>query len=626
MSLLDALLGRPLANSEEEQEKIGVLSGVPILGLDGLSSAAYGPEAALTILLPLGALGLNYIGPITLVILILLGILYFSYRQTIAAYPTGGGSYTVARENLGERAGLLAAAALMLDYILNVAVGISAGVGALVSAVPSLHSHILELCLVTLVLITIVNLRGLRESGLAFGLPTYLFVGTLLGVVATGLVKTITSGGHPAPVADLPSLPAATEAVSFWILMRAFASGCTAMTGVEAVSNGVTAFAKPAIRNARLTLTTIVIILATLLAGVAYTSRAYGIGAMEQEQSGYQSIISQLAGAVFGRGVLYYITLGSVLTVLALSANTSFAGFPRLCQLIAQDDYLPRAFTTKGRRLVYSVGIVILASLSGLLLILFGGITDRLIPLFAVGAFGAFTLSQAGMVLHWKRIGGRRSHVGLAINGIGAVATCLALVVIMVAKFSEGAWITVVLVPTMLLLFVGVRRHYRSVSEQIRCVDPLDLSHREQPIVVVPIAGWTMLAQRAIQFGFVLSSDLRAVHITHDEQGNEGLRRQWTEKVEVPSRAAGLPPPQLDIIYSPYRLLTEPLLEYVDRLKEENPSRLVAVIIPELVEARWYQYLMHNQRATWLKTALLLRGDRRVIIVNVPWYLRRDQP
>ena len=623
---MDAILGRPLASSEEEEEKIGVLAGVPVLGLDGLSSAAYGPEAALTILLPLGALGLNYIGPITLVILVLLGIIYLSYRQTIAAYPTGGGSYAVAKENLGERAGLLAAAALMLDYILNVAVGISAGIGALVSAVPSLHSHILELCLATLALITIVNLRGVRESGFAFGVPTYFFVGTLFAVLATGLVKTIASGGHPIPVADVPILRGGTESASLWILMRAFASGCTAMTGVEAVSNGVTAFAKPAIRNARLTLTMIVVILAVLLAGIAYTSHAYGIGAMEQEQSGYQSTISQLVGAVFGRGVLYYVTLVSVLTVLALSANTSFAGFPRLCQLIAHDDYLPRAFTTKGRRLVYSVGIVILASLSGLLLILFGGITDRLIPLFAVGAFGAFTLSQAGMVLHWKRIGGRKSQVGLLINCIGAAATGLALFIILVAKFAEGAWITVVLIPVMLLLFARVRRHYRSVGEQIRCVEPLDLIHREQLIVVVPIAGWTMLAQKAIQFGFVLSTDLRAVHITHDEQGDDSLRQQWTEKVELPSRAAGLPAPRLDIIYSPYRRLTEPLLNYVDRLKKEYPARLVAVIIPELVEARWHQYLLHNQRATWLKTALLLRGDRRVAIVNIPWYLRRDRP
>ena len=368
----------------------------------------------------LGVVGLNYIGPITLFILALLAILYVSYRQTIAAYPVNGGSYTVAKANLGVWPGLLAAAALMIDYVLNVAVGISAGVAALVSAVPTLHGYMLPMCLVILALITVMNLRGTAEAGLAFALPTYLFIASMLIVLGMGVVKTIASGGNPAPVVPPPALGQATEAVSLWILLRAFAAGCTAMTGVEAVSNGVNAFRQPTVRNAHRTLTVIVGVLGFLLAGIAYLTRAYHIGATDQNQAGYQSILSQLTGAVVGRGWFYYVTIVGVLATLCLSANTSFVGFPRLSRLIAQDDFLPRGFAVVGRRLVYSIGILFLAVCAGLLLIAFRGITDRLIPLFAVGAFLAFTLSQAGMVAHWRKL-----HVGgarLWANAIGAVA------------------------------------------------------------------------------------------------------------------------------------------------------------------------------------------------------------
>src|SRR6202049_2489059 len=416
MSLVDKLLGKALRSSQAEEEKIGVWAGIPILGLDGLSSSAYGPEAALTLLVPLGAAGLAYIGPITLVILGLLLLLYLSYPHTIGAYPQGGGSYTVAKENLGARAGLLAAAALMIDYILNVAVGISAGVAALVSAGPGLRRQILPLCLAVLAVIVVINLRGARESGLAFGLPTYLFVASLGLVLAAGVVEALLHGGHPRPGVPPPPLGPPIQAARLWLLMRSFASGCAAMRGVEAVSNGVKSFKQPTVPNARRTLAAIVAILGLLLGGIAYLARAYHIGAMDQEKPGYQSVLSQLVGAVAGRGVIYYVTLASILTVLALSANTSFAGFPRLCRIVSEDGFLPRSFGTVGRRLVYSNGIVVLAVLSGALLVLFGGITDRLIPLFAVGAFSASTLSQAGMVVHWRRAGGgAHSKVAMAI-------------------------------------------------------------------------------------------------------------------------------------------------------------------------------------------------------------------
>lgn len=621
MSLLDKILGKPLASSQAEEERIGVLAGVPILGLDGLSSSAYGPEAALTVLLPLGALGLVYIGSIILAILVLLTILYFSYRQTISAYPSGGGSYTVAKENLGVWAGLLAAAALIVDYILNVAVGISAGIGALISAAPGLHSHILALCLSTLAIITLVNLRGVRESGLAFGIPTYMFVGSLLVILSLGVVKTVSQGGHPAPAVRPPDLRPGIEAASLWLLLRSFASGCTAMTGVEAVSNGVSAFAKPAVQNAQRTLTAIVVVLGLLLGGIAYISHAYGIGAMDQEQANYQSVISQIVGAVVGRGAFYYVTIASVLTVLALSANTSFAGFPRLCRMIALDGFLPRPFTGVGRRLVHSFGIMVLAILSGLLLIVFGGITDRLIPLFAVGAFMAFTMSQAGMVMHWKRAGGSRSHLPLLVNALGAVATCVALIVITVAKFAEGAWITLILIPGLLFIFDRIRRHYSNVSKQTRCPRPLDLSDNEPPIVVVPIEGWNLLTEKALRFGLRLSADVIAAHVSLDEREDETLRMEWAKEVEGPSRLAGLSAPRLEIIPSPYRQVVTPLGDYINKLKDEYPTRLIAVIIPELVETRWYEFILHNHRATWLKTDLLLKGDQRVVVINVPWYV-----
>lgn len=622
-SLADKLVGRPLASSRASEEKIGIWAGIPILGLDGLSSSAYGPEAALTLLVPLGAAGLVYIGPITLLILVLLLLLYLSYRQTIAAYPAGGGSYTVARENLGTRAGLLAAASLMIDYILNVAVGISAGVGALVSAVPALHRHSVALCLAILVVIVVINLRGMREPGFAFGVPTYLFIVSLGLVLIAGLVRALLHGGHPQPVTPPPPAGPPVQAVSLWLLMRSFASGCTAMTGVEAVSNGVKYFKQPAVQNAERTLTAIVGILGLLLGGIAYLARAYHIGAMNQEQPGYQSVLSQLVAAVAGRGVIYYVTIAAVLAVLSLSANTSFADFPRLCRIIAEDGFLPRSFSTVGRRLVYSNGILVLAVLSGCLLVAFGGITDRLIPLFAVGAFSAFTLSQAGMVVHWRRANGSgHARLAMAVNGLGAAATGVALAVILVAKFAEGAWMTVVLVPGILAVFAGVKRHYGKVLRQITCFRPLDVTGLEPPIVVVPVESWTVLTAKALRFGLRISSDIRAVHVAVSEERRQALREQWEQNVEAPARHEGRPVPRLVVLDSPYRRLFLPLIEYIDRLQADHPGCEIAVIVPELVQRRWYEYFLHNHRAEVLKARLLLEDNERVALINIPWYLK----
>jgi amino acid transporter len=621
MAFIDWLLGRRLATLEEEHQRVGVLTGIPMLGLDALASAAYGPEAALTLLIPLGLDGASHIGPITTLILALLAVVYFSYRQTIAAYPHGGGSYTVARENLGTAAGLLAAAALMLDYVLTVAVGVSAGIGALVSAVPVLQPYILPLCLATLALITIVNLRGVRESGLAFMVPTYLFVGSLLAVLAIGIVKTLTSGGHPEPMVAPPPLPSARVGASFWLLMRSFASGCTAMTGVEAVSNGVSAFREPSVKYARRTLTAIIAILAILLAGIAYLCRVYGIGATEPGGPGYESVLSQLVSAIIGKGVFYYITIGSVLAVLALSANTGFADFPRLCRVIAQDGFLPSAFAHRGRRLVYSHGILVLAGLAGFLLVIFRGITDLLIPLFAVGAFLAFTLSQAGMVEHWRRERGPGSTQSMVINGLGAICTGVTLVVVLVSKFVEGAWVTALLIPMLLLVFISVRAHYRTVAREVGSDAPLDASHLEPPVALLPIRGWSAITRKALRVALKISPDVYALHIAGDEHAVLELEDTWSQRVRQPAAEAGVTAPRLIVIFSPFRQLYQPLMQVVGDLQRAHPDRDIAVIVPELVATKWYHYLLHNQTAAIIKAYLLFSGLRRVIVVNVPWYL-----
>ncbi len=621
MSILNVLFGPPLSSEEERGERVGLAAGIPIFGLDALSSAAYGPEAALTLLIPLGLAGVAYILPISISIVILLGIVYFSYRQTIEAYPGGGGSYTVATENLGAGAGLLAAAALMIDYVLTAAVGISSGVGALISAVPSLQPHTLAVCLGILIVLTIVNLRGVREAGGVFMLPTYLFIGSILVVIAVGVVKTLLSGGHPSPVVAPPKIVAATATFSAWLIVKAFSSGCTAMTGVEAVSNGVMAFKEPRTKVAQQTLTVIIAILAVMLAGIAYLVRTYEIAATDPGSSSYQSVLSMLISAVMGRGWFYWVSIVSILLVLALSANTAFADFPRLCRSIAQNGYLPYSFTLRGRRLVFSQGVYVLAFLTALLLIIFGGVTDRLIPLYAVGAFLAFTLSQAGMVQHWRKLGGERSGHYILVNGIGAVSTGITVVVVLVAKFIEGAWITVLLMPVMIVTMLAVKRHFQSVQRQIAEDQPLHMDAIAQPLVVLPIDRWTKIAEKGLQFAMSLSNEVKALHVENTEE-TDTFHDMWSSMVEAPSKAAGRNPPELVLLKSPYRFVITPLVDYVLDLSAKNPDRIIAVLVPELVERHWYHYPLHNQRAQALKALLLVRGNQRVITMNVPWYLK----
>jgi hypothetical protein len=440
-------------------------------------------------------------------------------------------------------------------------------------------------------------------------------------VIGVGAWRVLHTAGHPHPVTPLPVIPAATAVISLWLLLKVFSSGCTAMTGVEAVSNGVMAFRDDTRRNAKLTLTIIIVLLAALLAGIALLCRAYGIAATDPGGTGYESVLSMLTRAVMGHGWFYYVTIGSVLLVLALSANTAFADFPRLTRAIALDDYMPHVFLLRGRRLLYSWGIYVLVALTALLLIVFGGITDRLIPLFAVGAFMAFTLSQAGMVMHWKRQG--NAPLRIFVNGLGAVATGITVIVVLVAKFVEGAWITALLVIAIIVMMRAVKRHYVRVDRETALDRPIVPAEITQPIVVLPIDRWSRITEKALSFALSMSTDIRCLHVQTGEEPDE-ICEDWEKDVAAPLRAAGKCVPKLEILQSPFRYVLAPVVDYVLAVERESSFRKVCVLVPELVVRHWWDNLLHNRRADMLKVILLLRGNRRIVVINIPWYLERD--
>ena len=477
-------------------------------------------------------------------------------------------------------------------------------------------------CLLVLVALTFINLRGVRETGITFVFPVLAFVVCVGTTLVIGLVYTFLSGGHPHPVEPPPMVSQATQAVSAWVLLRAFASGCTAMTGVEAVSNAVPLFKKPAVPNAQWTLTIIVGILGAFLLAIGYLCPAYHIRAMDEQQPGYQTIFSQLVGAVAGRGLFYYLAIASIFIVLTCSAQTSFVGFPRVCRQLAEDGLLPSVFANRGRRLVFSGGIVVLAMLAGALLIVFSGITHKLIPLFAIGAFSAFAFSQIGMVAYWRRKRGKSARAKLIFNALGATCTSVALVIIVVAKFVHGAWITLIVGPGLVWLFWKIRRHYQCIAREVDQPVKLQTGKLRPPVVIIPIDTWNRVTERALRFGLEMSDDITALHVSSEENDNKGLREKWAEKVEKPARAAKSAVPRLEIIHSPYRQIYEPILKFVRKREKENPDRLIAVAIPELVEPHWYEYLLHNIHGAGLRALLFLQGDRRTIVITTPWYLR----
>ena len=623
MSIADTLFGRPLATSEERAEHIGVAAGIPIFGLDALTSAAYGPETALSLLIPLGIAGVAHLIPIVTVVLILLGIVFFSYRQTIAAYPTGGGSYTVASENLGTGAGLLAAAALMIDYILTAAVGITAGVGAVVSDLQWLQPHSLMLCLFVLAFLALVNMRGVKDTGAAFILPTFLFVGTVLATVAFGAFRVVAAHGHPLARAEMPhALPATITYLGVWLALKSFSNGCAAMTGVEAVSNGVMAFREPRVRNAQMALTIIMSTLVIMLFGTAWLAKQYGIMAMDPAQPGYQSLLSLIVMAVFGRSWFFHFTMWSIFLALTLSANTAFADFPRVTRAVAMNDFLPHVFVLRGRRLLYSYGIYALTFLTAVILIKFSGNIDNIISLYAIGAFLAFTLSQAGMVVHWKKQGnahkGRLWH--MFVNGTGAIATGITTLIVLAAKFTSGAWMVALLVPMLIVLMVVIKKHYRRVNGEVVEMSPLNLTNMQQPLVIIPMARWDRMTEKALRFALLLSKEIKVVNVIGAD-GEETLDNVWEANVLKPIRDQGLHEPELVTLHSNIRLIINPLMDYILELEQQNPDRKITVLLPELVVRHWWEYFLHNQRVQMLKLLLLLKGKQRIIVVNIPWYL-----
>jgi len=598
-------LGTPLETERFSEERLSIPIALAVFSSDVLSSVAYATEEILLVLSLAGLAAMDYSIPISGLIILLLVIVIVSYRQTIHAYPMGGGSYSVARENLGTQWGLIAAAALLLDYVLTVAVSTAAGVAAVTSALPGLLHHRVAVSLLFLFILVVGNLRGLQQSGRIFALPTYMFIFSMTAMVVTGVVRALL--GYPPVEVPATALPDASHVLTLFLLMRAFSAGCTALTGIEAVSNGVQAFRKPESRNAATTMMIMAVILGSFFLGTSYLAHAYhvvpGIG---------QTVVSQLGRAVFGTGLLYYLLQTSTALVLMVAANTSFADFPRLSSILAGDRFLPRQLANLGDRLVYSNGILILAGSAGLLIILFGGDTHALIPLYAVGVFLAFTLSQSGMVARHLREKGPRYRLHAAINGAGAVATGAALLVISVTKFTHGAWIVILLIPLFVVFFLRTHRHYFYVRQQLslREIDP------ERPLrhtAIVPISAVNRATVYAIRYAKSIAHEVEAVHVAIDPQRVEQIREQWK------TWGAGVP---LRILESPYRSIVEPLVDHIDDLMHgRRRNEMVTVVLPEFVTAHWWEGLFHNQSAFLVKGALLFRPG--VVVTSIPFHFSR---
>jgi len=603
MLLKRLLVGLPLKTKQAVHERLPKRLALAVFASDPLSSVAYATEEILLVLVLAGSAVVFWSVPVSLTIILLLTILTISYRQIIYEYPEGGGAYTVAKSNLGQLPGLTAAAALMIDYVLTVAVSVAAGMAALTSAAPALFPHRVALGLLAIVMIVVINLRGVRESGRIFATPTYLFVGTILLMVGVGLVQILTGQSFRAEPRQVP----AVESLTLFLLLRAFSSGCTALTGVETISNGVTAFKRPESKNAGMTMAGMAAILGTMFLGISVLAYHFGILPREDE-----TVVSQIARAIFGEGPLYYLVQVTTMLILILAANSAFAGFPRLASILARDSYMPHQMALLGDRLVFSNGVIILGLFSCALIVLFHGNTHALIPLYAVGVFLSFTLSQAGMVRRWMTKRGRHWRKKLVVNGMGAVATGLATLIIASTKFVHGAWIVVVLLPLLILWFRSIHAHYIAVAEQVA----LERDHRpplpRRNTVVVPISGVNRAVIRAVDYARGRSADVRAVSVDVDPEETARIQIQWAQW------GCGV---DLVVLPSPYRSVVGSLLDYIEELLEKDHNGWVTVVIPEILPARWWQNILHNQRALILKAALLFKD--RVILTDVPFHLER---
>jgi amino acid transporter len=595
-------VGSPIPTAQSRHERLGKTTALAVFASDALSSVAYATEEILLVLVLAGAAALSFSLPIGIGIAALIAIVVASYRQTILAYPRGGGAYIVTKDNLGVVPGLTAGAALLIDYVLTVAVSVAAGVAAVTSAVPALFPFRVWLCVVAVVLVSIANLRGIRESGKIFAAPTYLFVVSLSAMVVYGAAGAIFDF-----VPEQPYQPhgPGLEGVGLFLILRAFASGCAALTGVEAVSDGVPAFKPPEAYNARVVLAALGVILIALFLGITFLAYDFGIAPRENE-----TVVSQLARRIFGNGFLYYELQAVTMLILLLAANTSFADFPRLSFFLARDRFIPRQFGNQGDRLVYSNGIVILGGLSLALLVLFRGDTHALIPLYAVGVFISFTLSQSSMVRRWLRLRGDGWWWRAGLNGLGALVTGVVMVTIAVTKFTHGAWIVVLLIPSLVFAFLMVHRHYDEVASQLS----MDGQEPPPPIthtVLVLVGDLHRGVLKAIQYAQSLSPAAKAVFVETDPERTRRLEEKWGKW------GMGLP---LIVLSSPYRSLLGPLLEYVDHLQERGEHHIVTIILPEFIPGRWWQHLLHNQTALLIKGALLFR--KNIIVTDVPYHLR----
>jgi amino acid transporter len=604
-SIKRLLVGKPIPSHLAHHERLSRVTGLAVLSSDALSSVAYATDFILATLVVAGVGAFVYAIPISLVIAALLGIVAFSYRQTIHAYPTGGGAYIVAKENIGDAAGLIAAASLLVDYTLTVAVSISAGVLAITSAFPELHAYRVEMCLAFLTILTVGNLRGIRESGRIFAVPTYFFVFSVVVLLAAGLYRFAT--GTIVPV-DVPLPPnAGHEPLTVFLLLTAFANGCTAMTGVEAVSNGVPAFRPPEARNASATLIAMATLAIVMFVGITMLAHAYKV-----VPNAVESGISQLGRAIFGGpNVLYYLLQAGTTLILVLAANTAYADFPRLASIVSRDRYLPRQFMNQGDRLAFSNGILVLSVFAAILIVVFRGDTQSLLPLYMIGVFVSFTLSQAGMVIHWRRTREAGWKTSALINGFGALVTGIVLIIVAVTKTLEGAWIVLLLIPMIVMLFKATHRHYVHVASQLtlKGYQPQTRLHNT---VLIPIGGLQRAVVEALRYAETLSNDVRAIYVDVNPVQTEQLRKDW---------AAWGGRVQLVVLPSPFRSLMEPLLEYIEQAADEKSNDYVTVILPEFLPARWWQHLLHNQTSLLIKGALLFRPN--IVVTSVPFHLSK---
>jgi amino acid transporter len=612
--LKQLLFGRPLPSERLEHERLNKKTALAVLSSDAISSVAYATEQILLVLAVLGTAALGYVIPISAVIVGLLVLVALSYRQTVFAYPNGGGSYTVAKDNLGSMPGLVAAAALLTDYILTVAVSISSGIAAITSAYASLAPHAVMLCTVSIIVLMLVNLRGVRESGMVFSVPTYVFIALMLLLIVVGVAKLMGPHIVPAVAAATPnvdSLPTRQQGTAWplgfaftFLILRAFAEGCVAMTGTEAISNGVGAFRRPGSKNAAITLGWMAAILAVFFIGTSWLARGFNVMPTTTE-----TVLSQLNRQIFGTGALYFALQYATFAILVLAANTAFADFPRLASILANDRYMPRQFAARGDRLAFSNGIVVLAVVAMLLTWAFGGDTAALIPLYAIGVFVCFTLSQAGMVVHWVKERGDGWRHRALLNGLGATATGIVAIVQVTTKFTHGAWIVVLIIPLIVWLLLTIHRHYVRFADEIRFTgqSPITPLHHT---VIVPVSGINKAVAGALVYATTISDEVEAVYVENEIQATHRLEKEWDDwDIGVP----------LVVLASPYRSVLRPLVDHVESLRMLSPGELVTVVVPEVVPKRWWEHLLHNKTALYIRTAFMFRPN--VVVTAVPCLL-----